>query len=120
MIANQPPFNGPTTSNFLLSILDREPALLTESVPSAPPELLRIIKKTLTKDREKRYQSIKDLAVDLESLRWDLELNQERNRSGAATSPAQALAASSAITTEENASRATSPIEGKVYPSQQL
>ena len=118
MIAHQPPFNGPTTSDLLVSILDREPALLTESVPSAPPELLRIIKKTLTKDREKRYQSIKELAVDLESLRWELELNQERNRSG--TSPAQSLAGSGVITTEESTSPATSPIEGKVYPSQQL
>lgn len=120
MIAHQPPFNGPTTSDLLVSILDREPALLTESVPSAPPELLRIIKKTLTKDREKRYQSIKELAVDLESLRWDLEINQERNRSGTATSPAQSLAGSNAITTEETTSPATSPIEEKVYPSQQL
>src|SRR6185369_6517477 len=66
LIAHQAPFSGPTASDLLVSILDREPPLLTESAPNTPPELLRIIRKTLAKDREKRYQSIKDFAVDLE------------------------------------------------------
>ena len=118
MIAHAMPFNGPTTSDLLVSILDREPPLLTESVPDIPYELLRIIKKTLTKDREKRYQSIKDLAVDLESLRWDLEVSQERNRSGTATMPP--LARSVPVATGETASAVTTPIEGRVYPSQEL
>ena len=121
MIAHQMPFNGPTTSDLLVSILDREPALLTESVPDIPHELLRIIKKTLTKDREKRYQSIKDLAVDLESLRWDLEVSQERNRSGAVMPPlAPRLTQQERLTTGETASAVTTPIEGRTYPSQEL
>jgi TolB-like protein/Flp pilus assembly protein TadD len=118
LIAHQPPFAGPTTSDVLVSILDREPPLLTESVPDTPPELLRIIRKTLTKDREKRYQSIKDLAVDLESLRWDLEVNQERNRSGA--SFARPIAGTAQLTTDETTAPATATIEEKTYPSQQL
>ena len=118
MIAHHPPFSGPTTSDLLVSILDREPASLTESVPDTPPELLRIIKRTLTKDREKRYQSIKDLAVDLENLRWELEVNQERNRSGA--SLAQPVTGSGQFTTHETAVPATSSLEEKTYPTQQL
>jgi serine/threonine-protein kinase len=119
MIAHQMPFNGPTTSDLLVSILDREPPLLTESVPDIPHELLRIIRKTLTKDREKRYHSIKDLAVDLESLRWDLEVSQERNRSGTATAPPR-LTHAERVTTGETASTVTTPIEGGAYPSQEL
>jgi serine/threonine-protein kinase len=118
MIAHQPPFGGPTASDVLVSILDREPALLTESAPDTPPELLRIIRKTLMKDREKRYQSIKDLAVDLESLRWDLEVNHERNRSG--SSLAQSLAGSGPLTTHETTAPAISTVDDKTYPSQQL
>jgi TolB-like protein/Tfp pilus assembly protein PilF len=119
MIAHQMPFNGPTTTDLLVSILEREPPLLTESVPDVPAELLRIIKKTLTKDREKRYQSIKDLAVDLESLRWDLEVSQERNRSGTAT-PAPSLANRLPLPTGETAHAVTTPVEAVTYPSQQL
>jgi len=120
MIAHQTPFTGPTTSDVLVSILDREPPLLTESVPDIPQELVRIIRKTLMKDREKRYQSIKDLAVDLESLRWDLEVSQERNRSGTATAPPLRFAQGERLTTRETASAVTTPIEGRVYPSQEL
>jgi serine/threonine-protein kinase len=118
LIAHQPPFAGPTTSDVLVSILDREPPLLTDSVPDTPPELLRIIRKTLTKDREKRYQSIKDLAVDLETLRWDLEVNQERNRSGA--SLVRPIASNSAQFTTDETVSATATIEERTYPSQQL
>ena len=120
LIAHQAPFSGPTASDLLVSILDREPPLLTESAPNTPPELLRIIRKTLAKDREKRYQSIKDFAVDLESLRWDLEVNQERERTGSGISRPQTFASSGAATTAETTAPTTSRIEGPVYPSQQL
>ncbi len=118
MLAKQPPFMGPTATDLLVSILEREPPLLTEPAPDIPPELLRIIKKTLAKDREKRYQSIKDLAVDLESLRFDLEVNHELDRSH--PSRAQSFAQSGAVTTDSDKPPATSQIEANTNPSQQL
>ena len=39
------------------------------SMPDAPPELQRIVNKTLRKDREQRYQVMKDLLLDAEALR---------------------------------------------------
>jgi len=120
LIAHQAPFTGPTTSDLLVSILDREPALLSESAPDTPAELQRIVRKTLAKDREKRYQSIKDLAVDLEGLRWELEVNQERERSGAGIPRPQQLTSSPALTTTETTAPTTAPLEGQLYPSQQL
>jgi len=114
MIAKQPPFTGPTASDLLVSILDREPTLLSEPVPDIPPELLRILKKTLAKDREKRYQSIRDLAVDLETLRWDLEVNPQLNRSH--PSRAQSFDRSHRVTTD----MAASHIQGVTNPNELL
>lgn len=119
MIARQAPFSGPTASDLLVSILDREPPLLTEVAPESPPELQRIIRKTLAKDREKRYQSIKDVAVDLESLRWELEVTQERERSSGIPRP-QPLTSGSQFITAETTAPATSRLDGQSYHSQQL
>ncbi|HSE23982.1 MAG TPA: protein kinase [Pyrinomonadaceae bacterium] len=80
MLAGYPPFTGETGSDLIVAILDREPARLPEREPPIPLELQRIIRKALSKDREKRYQTIKDLAVDLESLRLELQLSAEHQR----------------------------------------
>jgi eukaryotic-like serine/threonine-protein kinase len=118
LIAKHMPFDGPTTTDLLVSILDREPAPLTEFAPNTPPELLRIIKKTLAKDREKRYQSIKDLAVDLESLQWELEVNHQRGMSS--SSHSQPLTHAATLTTGEATAPTTSQLGATVYPTQQL
>ena len=39
------------------------------SIPDAPAELQRIVGKALRKDREQRYQVMKDLLLDLQALR---------------------------------------------------
>jgi len=80
MLAGYPPFTGETGSDLIVAILDREPARLPEREPPIPLELQRIIRKALSKDREKRYHTIKDLAVDLESLRLELQLSAEHQR----------------------------------------
>lgn len=72
-IAGRLPFGGVATSDVLLSILDRKPAPLSHLVPAAPRELQRIVSKALRKDREKRYQSAKDLLLDLETLGDELQ-----------------------------------------------
>jgi Tol biopolymer transport system component len=50
-------------------------------MPEALPELERIVTKALAKDREKRYQTIKDMAIDLRRLRHQLEVEAELKRS---------------------------------------
>jgi serine/threonine-protein kinase len=74
MIAGEPPFKGRTDSHTRVSIIDHEPAPLTQYVSEVPRQLERIIAKTLAKDRLKRYQTITDLKLDLEQLRDELHV----------------------------------------------
>ncbi len=65
------PFDGSSSSSTISRILTAEPVPLIQRNPVAPPELDRIARKCLRKRREERYQSTRDLAVDLENLRRD-------------------------------------------------
>src|SRR5688572_6017301 len=72
MIAGRAPFAGVTTSDVIASILKDEPPPFADFAPEAPRELERIVRKTLRKDREERYQTIKDLLNDLKDLKKQL------------------------------------------------
>jgi eukaryotic-like serine/threonine-protein kinase len=77
MLARRVPFTGETVSHTIVSILEKEPLLL-ENVPA---ELQRIIRKALTKDVDMRYQSARDLLIDLKNLRRELDIQGELERS---------------------------------------
>ena len=77
MLAEKTPFEGETMTDILANIIYKEPLPITEIVEDAPPELHRIIKKSLRKDREERYQSAKDLLLDVKNLRREMELEHE-------------------------------------------
>ncbi|CAN5578775.1 hypothetical protein BH20ACI3_BH20ACI3_39560 [soil metagenome] len=92
------PFEGETASDVMSLILQKEPMPLAHSWPEVPGELERIVRKALRKDKEERYQTIKDLLIDLRNLRKELELEAEMERStppisGRATSSGQSAAA---------------------------
>jgi len=46
---------------------------IAELNPSAPPELQRIVRRCLAKDPDERYQSIKEVAIELKGLRREME-----------------------------------------------
>src|SRR5689334_18360307 len=73
MLARRKPFEGDTPSDTLAAILKTEPPPLARVVPGVPPELVRIVNKSLRKDREERYQVVKDLWLDLKALKQELE-----------------------------------------------
>jgi Tol biopolymer transport system component len=81
MVTGHLPFEGSTGSHMIVSILEKEPPPLTHYWPEVPAEFQRIVRKMLRKDREERYQTVKDLALDLKNLRRELEA--ELDRSGA-------------------------------------
>ncbi len=80
MLAGRLPFAGETASDVIASILTTEPPPLTRLAPEAPAELERIMSKTLAKDREERYQTAKDLLIDLKRLKQRLDLDAEIER----------------------------------------
>jgi serine/threonine protein kinase/tetratricopeptide (TPR) repeat protein len=77
MLAGRVPFTGETTNHSIIAILEKEPLLL-ENVPD---ELQRIVRKSLTKDVDMRYQSARDMLIDLKNLRRELDIQGELERS---------------------------------------
>jgi serine/threonine-protein kinase len=71
MATGRLPFTGPTTSATLDQILHAEPEAMARFNSQAPAELERIVRKCLEKDRERRYQSARELLVDLRNLQRD-------------------------------------------------
>jgi serine/threonine-protein kinase len=77
MVGGCAPFERSTPSEVIALILEREPAPLARYARDVPAELERIVFKALTKDKEERYQTAKDLLVDLRRLRQRLEVEAE-------------------------------------------
>ncbi|MBL8189011.1 MAG: alpha/beta fold hydrolase [Acidobacteria bacterium] len=73
MLCGRAPFDGTTSSDVLVAILDREAPRMSSNL-NLPSELERIVGKALRKDRDERYQTIKDFHLDLKSLLQDLEI----------------------------------------------
>lgn len=73
MIAGQQPFHASTSADVMSGILSREPNSLLPFLPEGPREYDRIVSRALRKDREERYQSIKDLLIDLKDLKREIE-----------------------------------------------
>ncbi len=80
MLARRKPFEGETPSDTMAAILKSEPVPLSRIAP-VPFELVRIVNKSLRKDREERYQVVKDLWLDLKALKQDLEFQDKLDRS---------------------------------------
>jgi len=75
MASGRPPFTGETATDVVVAIVERDQLPISEHVEGTPPELERIVRKALRKDRNERYQIVKEMAIDLRSLRRELEMN---------------------------------------------
>lgn len=73
MVAGRLPFIGETPNHTIVAILEHEPKPLTRFLPEVPAELDWIVKKALRKDREQRYQTIKELLGDLNEVKQKLD-----------------------------------------------
>jgi TolB-like protein len=119
MLAGRLPFEGETITDVLGLILHKEPPPLTHLGAHIPAELDRIVTKALRKDQEERYQVVKDLGLDLKSLKQRLEFEAERERTetpehGSQTRGAAATREGGAVTVRmsESAARPTGPAAG--------
>ena len=77
----QQPFQSENAAATVSAILTREPPPLARYSREVPEELERIVSKSLRKDREDRYQSVRDLVIDLKNLKQRLEFEAELARS---------------------------------------
>ena len=80
MVTGHVPFEGQTPTDVLSLILQKQPPPIARYSADVPEELERIITKSLVKDRDDRYQTIKDLLIDLQRLRRQLDLKEELER----------------------------------------
>ena len=93
MVTGTLPFKGTTTSHTIVQILEKDLAPLSQLAKEpVPPELERIVSKALAKNPDERYQTAKDMLIDLRSLRKRIDLETEMGRSSSPTTPRDAVA----------------------------
>ena len=82
MVAGRLPFEGSHINEIMAAILgDKDPPPLARYSTEVPAELERIVTKALRKNRDERYQTIRDMLLDLKSLKQRLEFEAELERS---------------------------------------
>jgi serine/threonine protein kinase/WD40 repeat protein len=79
MVAGRAPFEGDTPTDVIVAIVEREQPPLGSYAETAIPELERIVRKALRKDRDERYQLAKEFALDLRTLRREQQLDLSRS-----------------------------------------
>jgi serine/threonine-protein kinase len=107
MMTGRVPFFGETPTETISLILQKEPAPLTRYAHEVPAELERIVHKALTKNCEERYQSAKDLLIDLRNLRRKLEVDAEINRTVSLQPPTPPIGSDQSEFTASGAATAT-------------
>jgi serine/threonine protein kinase len=105
MITGRAPFKGDTASDLLVSILKTEPKPLSAFHPDTPPELEFITKKALGKDRDERYQDVKDFLLDLKLVKREFD-------SGSVSAETAPVTGPSARVTDGSGRPPTEPVAG--------
>jgi serine/threonine protein kinase len=101
MLSGRPPFQGDSQTDVLVSILEREPKSLKDSLPGAPSDLDKIVRKALAKDLNARYQTARELRADLEALKHSLVFESELERSGRSLPPLPKEIPAADVTTQQ-------------------
>ncbi len=101
MLTGRAPFEGDSQTDLLVSILEREPKSLNDSLPGAPSDLDKIVKKALAKDLNARYQTARELTEDLKALKHRLVFESELERSGRHLPPVTQVIPAEGVTTPQ-------------------
>ena len=80
MLTGKLPFRGDYEPAVVYSILNEDPEPITTISSEIPLELEQLVDRTLTKNPEKRFQSVEELIADLKELRESLDLLPRRSR----------------------------------------
>lgn len=79
MLLGESPFNGRSTGEMIVSILEKEPPSLTQCWPERPALLEQVLHKLLQKERDKRYQTTHEVLRDLSELGRSMGRDVERH-----------------------------------------
>jgi serine/threonine-protein kinase len=93
MLSGRQPFASESAAATISAILKEEPPSLLRYAPDLPEELQRIARKCLEKDRERRCQTMRDVALDLDNCR------REHEAARATASQGERITGGAAITT---------------------
>jgi serine/threonine protein kinase len=66
MLAGQVPFGGDTSASVMNKVLTTTPPDLKKIRADVPSGLIKIVSRMLTRDKQRRYQTMREVAVDLE------------------------------------------------------
>jgi eukaryotic-like serine/threonine-protein kinase len=81
MLAGQPPFSGESSADLIAEIVKTHPPALPTFDSEVPERLDEIVAKTLEKNPDERYQTAKDLCIDLKRLKRRFEVEDILERS---------------------------------------
>ena len=71
-VTGQKAFEGKDAIDSLNKIIREPAAPISDLNPAAPADLQRVVRRCLAKDPDERFQSIKDVAIELKEVRRDL------------------------------------------------
>jgi serine/threonine-protein kinase len=90
MLSGKLPFEGETPNEFLASVLKSEPIPIEKVRENLPEEVQNIVSQTLEKDKEKRYQTAKELLDDLKQFANKLSFERELEKTAQPNRPPEA------------------------------
>jgi len=99
MVSGKMPFSGATSSHTIVQILEKDPLPLSKDVPA---ELERIVLKAIAKDPDERYQTAKDMLIDLRSLKKRLEVQAEIERTSSPSTERPAIMSDQPVSVQGN------------------
>jgi eukaryotic-like serine/threonine-protein kinase len=91
LLAGRPPFEGATTTDVMVSVLEREPQPLPSLAPDVPQSLQRVVERALRKERDNRFE-------DMEAMRRAL-LHVRQHDAGATDAESARAPAPDALST---------------------
>ena len=100
MLAGEPPFQGETTTDTIIAVVEKDPVPLVQRVPELPRALEQIVNKTLLKARDDRYQTSQELLADLKAFRRTLADDESHELQRVAWSSSNDLAPRFSLTAE--------------------
>ena len=116
MLTGRTPFAAETMNDSIAAILTKDPVPLEGQTPA---ELQRIVRKSLQKNTDERYQTVKDLQLDLKNLKRELEFSQELERSQVPQSVASSSVSMGQLGENATAVQSSASLtQGSVQPQQ--